>query len=62
MRRENGRKAYCVTWKVDQESLDDLVTVFSKMSDDQDRIKSNVADLQLASMKLGTRGSDEGEP
>ena len=35
-------------------SLDDLVTIFTMMSDDHDRIKSNVADLQVTSMKLGT--------
>jgi len=37
-----------------RQSLDDLVAVCARVSDDHDSTKSNVADLQLTSMKLGT--------
>ena len=37
-----------------RQSLDYLVTVFTRVSDDHESIRSNVADLWLTSMKLGT--------
>uniref|UniRef100_A0A7S0ZX87 Uncharacterized protein n=1 Tax=Noctiluca scintillans TaxID=2966 RepID=A0A7S0ZX87_NOCSC len=42
------------TLKDTRQSLDELVAVCAKVSDDHDSTKSNVADLQLTSMKLGT--------